>query len=139
MLTEQDVRGCQTFDDAVGINGTRLDIHTLDPDNPGLAGDIGPQGWYHIPYRVLLPKGIEGLLVAGRCVSTDHVAHASMRHQATGCMVTGHAAGSAAARAVQEAKMPRSLDVSSLQALLRSQGAIIDAPRYDAIGTSSNR
>jgi hypothetical protein len=129
VLTEQHVRECRTFDDAIGINGTRLDIHTLDPDNPGLAGDIGPQGWYHIPYRILLPKRIEGLLVAGRCVSTDHVAHASMRHQATGCMVTGHAAGSAAATAIQKGTTPRGLDVSKLQALLRSQGAIIDTPR----------
>ena len=132
VLTEEDVRRCRTFDDAVGINGCRLDIHTLDPDSPGLAGDIGPQGWYHIPYRILLPQGIEGMLVAGRCLSTDHVAHASMRHQATGCMVTGHAAGSAAAMAAMEGTMPRSLDVASVQALLRRQGAIIDAPRAPA-------
>ena len=128
VLTEEDVRGCRTFDDAIGINGTRLDIHTLDPDSPGLAGDIGPQGWYHIPYRILLPSGIEGMMVAGRCVSTDHVAHASMRHQATGSMVTGHASGTAAAMAVQAGTTPRSIDVAEVQERLRSQGAIIDAP-----------
>ena len=128
ILTEEDVRQCRMFDDAVGINGCRLDIHILDPDSPGLAGDIGPQGWYQIPYRILLPKGVEGILVAGRCVSTDHVAHASMRHQATGCMVTGHTAGSAAAMAAMKGTTPRGLEVNSIQALLRSQGAIIDAP-----------
>jgi hypothetical protein len=129
ILTEEDVRGCRSFDDAVGINGCRLDIHTLDPDSPGLARDIGPQGWYQIPYRILLPKGVEGMLVVGRCVSTDHVAHASMRHQATGSMVTGHAAGSAAAMAAKGDTTPRYLEVERLQALLRSQGAIIDAPQ----------
>jgi hypothetical protein len=51
-----------------------------------------------------------------------------MRHQATGSMVTGHAAGTAAAIAVATGKTPRSLDVVGLQALLRSQGAIIDEP-----------
>jgi hypothetical protein len=128
VLTEEDVRGCRTFDDAIGINGSRLDIHTLDPDSPGLAGDIGPRGWYHIPYRILLPRGIEGLAVAGRCVSTDHVAHASMRHQATGSMVTGHAAGTATAMAAQANTTPRSLAVADVQERLQSQGAIIDAP-----------
>jgi len=134
-LTEEDARQCRMFDDAVGINGCRLDIHALDPDSPGLACDIGPQGWYQIPYGVLLPKGLEGILVAGRCVSSDHIAHASMRHQATGCMVTGHAAGSAAATAAMRGTTPRRLDVKSIQALLRSQGAIIDAsPDTTAIG-----
>jgi ribulose 1,5-bisphosphate synthetase/thiazole synthase len=137
ILTEEDVRGCRTFDDAVGINGCRLDIHTLDPDSPGLARDIGPQGWYQIPYRILLPKGVEGMLVAGRCVSTDHVAHASMRHQATGSMVTGHAAGTAAAMAAKEDTTPRCLEVQRFQALLRSQGAIIDAPQAPTTSPAS--
>jgi hypothetical protein len=128
MLTEDDARECRTFDDAIGINGCRLDVHVEDEDSPGVASDIGPKGWYQIPYRVLLPKGIEALLVAGRCLSADHVAQASLRIQATGCMVTGHAAGTAAAMAAKEGKTPRQLNLKDLQGLLRGQGALIDAP-----------
>ncbi len=124
MLTEEDTRQCREFDDAVGRSGCRIDIHAPDLQSRGAASDIGPKGWYHIPYRVLLPKGIEGLLVAGRCASNAHVAHASMRHQAI-CMVTGHAAGTAAALAVQQDTTPRRLEVEGLQATLRNQGAII--------------
>ena len=124
MLTEKDARQCREFDDAVGRSGCRIDIHVPDSRSRGAASDIGPKGWYHIPYRVLLPKGIEGLLVAGRCASNEHVAHASMRHQAV-CMVTGHAAGTAAALAVQQDTTPRRLGVEGLQATLHNQGAII--------------
>lgn len=127
MLTEEDARQCREFDDTVGINGCRLDLHVPDPDSPGMASDIGPKGWFQIPYRILLPRGVEGLLVAGRCVSSDHVAHGAMRHQAP-CMVTGHAAGAAAAMAARQRTTPRGLDVRSLQALLRSQGALIGGP-----------
>jgi len=124
MLTEEDARQCREFDDAVGRSGCRIDIHVPDPDSHGVASDIGPKGWYHIPYRVLLPKGVEGLLVAGRCASNSHIAHASMRHIAV-TMVTGHAAGTSAALAVQQGITPRQLEVEGLQATLRNQGAII--------------
>jgi hypothetical protein len=127
MLTEDDVRQCREFEDTIGINGCRIDIHVPDPGSRGAASDIGAKGWYHIPYRILLPKGIEGILVAGRCVSSDHVAHGSMRHQAP-CMVTGHAAGTAAAMAAQLGTTPRGLDIKALQNRLRSQGAIVDTP-----------
>jgi hypothetical protein len=128
ILTENDARTCRDFTDTIGINGSRLDVHVEDPETAGVASDIGARGWYQIPYRILLPIGVDGLLVAGRCVSTDHVAHGSMRHQATGCMVTGHAAGTAAALAAQQGVPPRRLDVAQLQALLRRQGALIDVP-----------
>jgi hypothetical protein len=127
-LTEDDARDCRSFEDAIGLNGCRLDVHRIDSDSPGLAGDIGPRGYYQIPYRILLPKGVEGLVTAGRCVSSDHVAHASMRHQGSGCMVTGHASGTAAALAALRGTTPRALGVGELQEVLRSQGAIISLP-----------
>jgi hypothetical protein len=127
MLTEQDVRECREFEDAVGINGSRIDVHVPDPGSKGQASEIGRKGWYHIPYRILLPKGIEGLLIGGRCASSDHIAHGSLRHQAS-CMVMGHAVGTAAAIAVEENTTPRGVDVKRLQERLRNQGAIIDEP-----------
>ena len=63
---------------------------------------------YEIPYRCLLPQGVENLLVAGRCISGSHEAHASYR--VTGvCMALGQAAGLAAAWAARENAQPSSL------------------------------
>jgi hypothetical protein len=72
----------------------------------------------------MLPKGTKNLIVAGRCISTDYDAQGSVRSQAA-CMVTGQAAGTAAALAVRAAVEPRHLDVSKLQDVLRSQNQII--------------
>ncbi len=84
-----------------------------------------PEGeTYHIPYRCLLPKFVEGLLVAGRCLSADHDAHASVRSMWQ-CMAMGQAAGTAAALALKAGCPLRSVPISSLQDALRNLGAII--------------
>jgi hypothetical protein len=82
------------------------------------------QGSYAIPYRVLVPKKIDNLLVAGKCVSTDRSAYLRYLQQT---MVTGQAAGVAAALCVKGKKTPRELesDVTELQTILKSQGAIL--------------
>jgi hypothetical protein len=79
---------------------------------------------YAIPYRSLLPRRPENLLVAGRCISATHEAISSARGQSV-CMATGHAAGTAAALAVRAGTSPRMLDVAILQETLRKQGAIL--------------
>ena len=77
-----------------------------------------------IPYRSLLPRGIEGLLVAGRCFSATHDAHASVRSMAQ-CMAMGQAAGTAAALAVEAGLTPRELPIDRLLRRLRADGAIL--------------
>jgi hypothetical protein len=79
---------------------------------------------YQIPYRIMLPKGLEGLLVAGRCVSADRVACGSIRQQA-GCLVTGQAAGLAAGMASHRNVTPRDIDIPMLQRELTAQGVVI--------------
>ena len=74
-----------------------------------------------MPYRSLVPQGVENLLVAGRCVSTDHTTQGPMRIIPP-CMVTGHAAGEAAAQAVNDGATPRELNVEGLQSRLRGLG-----------------
>jgi hypothetical protein len=115
ILTEEDAVEGREFMDAVGRCGAYVDVHDEDGGvRPGYHRKVeGAKGWY-----------VEGLLVAGRCVSSDHNAQGSIRNQA-GCMVTGHAAGVAAAPAAQEGTTPRDLDVEVLQAALRNQAAII--------------
>jgi len=86
--------------------------------------EVGGKGWFHIPYRAMLPKGIKNLIVAGRCISSDYDAQGSVRSQAA-CMVTGQAAGTAAALAVRGNVDPRGINVSTLQDTLRSQDQVI--------------
>jgi len=84
--------------------------------------EVENAGTYGIPYRSLLPREIEGLLVAGRSLSTDHVVHNSTRNVGC-CMVTGQAAGAAAALAARDEVSPSALDPQRVRELLDQQGA----------------
>ena len=80
---------------------------------------------YHIPYRALVPRHVEGLLVAGRCISGTHEAHASYR--VTGnCVAMGEAAGLAAAWCAAQGIAPRALDGARLRHALEDRGTILD-------------
>ncbi len=79
---------------------------------------------YGIPYRCLIPVRVDGLLVAGKAISTTHVAHGSTRVPGTS-MATGHAAGVAAALAAQNRVRPRDIDIAELREQLLRQGAIL--------------
>ncbi|MCX7819401.1 MAG: FAD-dependent oxidoreductase [Kiritimatiellae bacterium] len=95
------------------------------PNTIGVGGDEAGKGCeWPIPYGVLVPKKLDGLLAAGRCVSVDEKLIESMRLIAA-CLVTGHAAGAAAALAVKDRCEPRQVDIPKLQALLREQGAYL--------------
>ena len=80
---------------------------------------------YNIPYRSLLPRSLENLLVAGRCISVDHRVHHATK-EIPPCIATGEAAGTAAALAVKSGLNVKQLDVPVLQRQLRAQGAILD-------------
>jgi hypothetical protein len=77
---------------------------------------------YDIPYRTLLPQKVEGLLVAGRCFSATHDAHASCRSMAQ-TMTMGQAAGVAAALSVKNDILPSGLPIPTLQRRLLQMGA----------------
>lgn len=79
---------------------------------------------YNIPYRSLLPRSLDNLLVAGRCISVDHRVHHATK-EIPPCMATGEAAGTAAALAIKSGVNVKQIDVASLQKQLRSQGAIL--------------
>ncbi|MFI5359942.1 MAG: FAD-dependent oxidoreductase, partial [Halanaerobiales bacterium] len=76
---------------------------------------------YGIPYRCLLPVNVEQILVAGRCISTDHMAESSIR-AISACMATGQAAGTAAAIAVRDNTNVRDIDVRKVQQALKEAG-----------------
>ncbi|HOJ40587.1 MAG TPA: FAD-dependent oxidoreductase, partial [bacterium] len=79
---------------------------------------------YDIPYRCLVPLEIDGLLVAGRCVSADYAAANSMR-LIVPCLATGQAAGVAAAISVREKIQPRKLTPAKIQTALKKQGVYL--------------
>jgi len=123
VLTAEDVLGGRTFPDGIAKGAYPADIH--DPKGgPHSFRFIKDGGSYDVPYRCLVPKGIENLLVAGRAVSCDHVALGSVRLQAT-VVAIGHAAGAAAALAVKRGVSPRHVPVDELQRTLVAQGAYL--------------
>ncbi len=109
ILTRDDVVSGAHFQDGITTVSFGIDIHC--PDSTGqLCYKVKP---YQIPYRCLIPKGIDGLLTAGRCISGDYDAHASYR--VTGnCIAMGEAAGKAAAISVMESALLRKIDASRL-------------------------
>ncbi|MBR2043530.1 MAG: FAD-dependent oxidoreductase [Clostridia bacterium] len=123
VLKGRQVINCETFDDGVACGSYGIDIH--DPQGKSKAiGGILKGDYYHIPYRCLLPKTIKNLLVAGRCISVDHVAHSSTRIQGT-CIMTGQAAGTAAALSVKNNLSFDELNVSELREKLKKDGVIL--------------
>ncbi len=126
ILNRTDVVEGRKFEDAIGSCGAVADIHDVKGEKNGVQLiEIGGDGKYDIPYRILLPKGIENLLVVGRCVSTDSIANSSIRQQA-GCFVTAQAGGTAAAMASTKGITPRSSDIKEIQRILIDQGAILE-------------
>ena len=87
-------------------------------------GHSHPAVPYDIPYRALLPEGLENILTCGRCISGTHRAHASYRVMGV-CLATGQAAGIAAALAAKENIAPRKLNVKQLQTALTKAGAVL--------------
>jgi len=121
MLTGYDVMQARHFDDEIARGFYPIDIHVADTTGDG--GGFRPRRSYGIPYRCLVPKNVDNLLVAGRCISATHVAHGSVRVMGT-TIALGEAAGEAAALAVKEGATPRRLDVKKLQARLKAHKAL---------------
>ena len=123
VLTETDCKDCTRFEDAIAASNYEIDIH--NPEGTGTSHYFFKPGeYYTIPYRCLIPKEATNLLVAGRCISSDHGAQASYRIMPNVCTL-GEAAGSAMGLAVKEGKQVRDIDVGALQAELKKNGAFI--------------
>jgi glycine/D-amino acid oxidase-like deaminating enzyme len=122
VLTRDDVLTGRRFDDEIALCGAPIEDHHAGGDTEWQY--VGEGGVYGVPYRSLLPAGIEGLLVAGRCFSSTHDAHASARSMAT-CMAMGQAAGTAAAMAAASSVPPRAVEPAALRERLAVDGALL--------------
>lgn len=124
VLTKEDLLATRRFDDSIAVCNYDIDIHS--PDGSGTSHYYFPDGaYYTIPYRCLVPKGARNLLVAGRCVSADHDAQASLRIMPT-CCTLGEAAGVAAAQASRKGISVSEIDVVTLRETLRQKGAKVE-------------
>jgi hypothetical protein len=122
-LTREDVLAGRRFPDEIALCGAPIEDHGA---GGGTAWDyVADGGVYGIPFGTLLPAGLEGLLVAGRCFSATHDAHASARSMAT-CMAMGQAAGTAAALAASRGTTPRAIPAADLRARLLADGALLE-------------
>ncbi|HEV7907297.1 MAG TPA: FAD-dependent oxidoreductase [Pseudonocardiaceae bacterium] len=120
-ITGEDVLTARKFPDAIARGAYPVDIH--NPEGTGTKLMRVPQGEaYDIPLRALLPRGLDWLLVAGRCISGTHVAHSSYRIMPI-AMATGQAAGACAGLAAKSSRKPRDVPAEEVQQALRSQGA----------------
>jgi ribulose 1,5-bisphosphate synthetase/thiazole synthase len=116
-LTGHDVREQGRFDDAIGIFPEFID---------GYGVLILPTTgrYWQVPYRALVPKGIENLIVAGRCIGGDKISHASARNMMC-CAVSGQGAGVAAAISLRREESFANVDIGAIQQELLRQGARI--------------
>lgn len=122
-LTRDDVLGARRFEDAIGLCGAPIEDHHGGADT---AWQYLPDGEaVGIPYRALLVRDAANVLVAGRCFSATHDAHASVRSMAQ-CMAMGQAAGTAAALSSSSGRDPRNVPSATLRDRLRADGAILD-------------
>lgn len=122
-LTGDDVLAARRFEDTVALGTYPMDIH--NPTGKGTVLKPVPAGQaYGIPLRCLLPRRVENLLVAGRCISGSHEAQSSYRVMAIS-MATGQAAGVCAALAARESRPPREVPYGSVQEEIVRQGGIL--------------
>jgi glycine/D-amino acid oxidase-like deaminating enzyme len=121
-LTREDVLGARRFEDEIALCGAPIEEHHAGSDTrwEHVPGD----GIYGVPFRALIPRRLTGIVVAGRCLSATHDAHASVRSIGQ-CMATGQAAGTAAAMAAAHAGDPRAVDVAELRERLTALGAVL--------------
>ena len=122
-LTADDLLSARKFKDVVARGSYPVDIH--NPDGKGTRLERLPDGEaYDIPLRALIPKGVERLIVAGRCISGTHEAHSSFRVMPI-AMATGQAAGVCAALSVRFSESLRDLSAEAVQSELIRQGATL--------------
>lgn len=116
VFTVEDYLDRRSFEDEIGRNCYWLDCHGKHDSVKSGSTHYEPGESHGIPFRCLIPKKVENLLVAGRCMSMERMAMASLRVMPN-CLVEGEAVGYCAYLAVKEGKTVREVDVREIQAL----------------------
>ncbi len=124
-LSQEDCTEGRQFDDQIGCFGFIDNARYL----------VREAGAYGIPYRALVPCGLHNILIAGRMMTVELVAHNSTRNTVC-CLLCGQAAGTGAAMAAEEACSPRDINIEALRDRLAADGALLE-PRPDPINAGS--
>jgi FAD dependent oxidoreductase len=132
-LTGEDVLTCASFEDSIGVNGWPIEAH--------VAGDVifkfppipESRGYNELPYRMLVTKRIDNLLIAGRCASMTQEGQSAARVSGA-CFAMGEAAGLAASLALSGNTLPREIAIERLQQALKEQGAFIGRDQALPVG-----
>jgi len=123
-LTAEDLLDNRMFEDAIAMGGYPIDIHS--PDGAAMQHrHLKPGSWYSVPYRSLITKEIENLIVAGRCISATHEACAAIRVTPI-VMAIGQAAGTAAAQSAATGECANGLDTKILRETLRKSNVFLN-------------
>jgi succinate dehydrogenase/fumarate reductase flavoprotein subunit len=115
VLTEEDAMAGRTFSDSIAWRSGFLDLGGQK------GGQYVKMQIHDVPYRAIVPEKLDGLLVAGRCISATHAGAAAGKSMGN-CMATGHAAGVAGAMSARKNQQPRELNVAEIQEALRADG-----------------
>ncbi len=115
-ITDEHVINCLIPEDTIGIFGGN--------DSNYYGSTIKGGRWFGIPYRAIVPRHIDGLLVAGRMITRDFVAHMSTRLVGS-CFIQGQAAGTAAAMSAASGVAVRDVDISALRRRLEADGVVL--------------
>lgn len=119
-VTTQGAMEGTSYPDVIGFTGADSSLTWNGRNVPGVERKM-----WQVPYRSLVPKRVPNLLVAGRCFGYEYDLKYDAREVGT-CIMTGEAAGAAAAQAISARCSCRDVDVQRLQASLRSHGAKLD-------------
>jgi len=119
-LSEADILGCADFDDTIGVQGWPVEQHAEGRVDWRFQ-EPGTRGYNQLPYRMIVPQGVDNLLVAGRCASMTHDGQSAARVSGP-CFVMGQAAGVAASLALASGCAASAVDVGALQRKLASDG-----------------
>lgn len=124
VLTANELKDSVDFEDSIAIGNYEIDIH--NPTGTGTTIYSFDDGrYYRIPYRSLLPKEYDNMLVAGRCISAEHEAHSAVRIMPI-CACLGEAAGVAVAVAKKTGTNTHTVDIKAVREKLKELGAAID-------------
>jgi hypothetical protein len=135
VLVQQDFMEMRTFPDDIARNAYFIDIHMATSKDNMAIHHLPPGKSHGVPYRCLLPVGIDNLWVAGRAASSDRVVQGSLRVMPN-CFAMGQAAGTAAYLAVLKGLTSREVSIPELQRLLIKQGAWLGEETHKRLGMS---
>lgn len=131
MLSESDILEAAGFADSIGVNGWPVEAHVADNVVIKFPRIPESRGYNQMPYRMIVPRGIDNLFVAGRCASMTHDGQSSARVSGP-CFVMGQAAGTAADMALAAGVAPRAVNIPQLQRRLEAAGAFLGVAEQPA-------